>query len=182
MRGWDPGLIGPLCLQVSTVSLRMPVTSREGGDETTQSPPPAAYEEVRRQKAITPPVSLTRGMDRLLANPDAQDNWVRGLRSFLLLLALQPNVRRIDRDHVDAEVLLNHRPEAYERLSTAIGMEVGPGVGARTIMAKVIPRLMVRQISIWANKTPRAARHWLRRYPAPRNTRGTPPRQPPQGN
>ena len=142
----------------------------------------AAYEEVRRQKAITPPVSLTRGMDRLLANADAQDNWVRGLRSFLLLLALQPNVRRIDRDHVDAEVLLNHRPEVYERLSTAIGMEVGPGVGARTIMAKVIPRLMVRQISIWANKTPRAARRWLRRYLAPRNTRGTPPRQPPQGN
>ena len=139
-----------------------------------------AYEEVRRQEALTPPASLTKGLDRLLTDPDTQDNWIGGLRSFLHLLALQPNVRRIGRDHVDAEVLLSHKPEAYERLATAIGMEIGPGVGARTILAKVIPRLMVRQISIWANKTPRAARRWLRRYLAPRSTRDTSPRQPPQ--
>ena len=140
----------------------------------------AAYEEVRRQEATTPPTSLTRRMDQLLADPDAQDNWIRGLRSFLLLLALQPNDRRVDRDHVDAEGLLKHRPEIYERLSTAIGIEIGPWVGARTIMAKVIPRLMVRQVSLWSDKTPRAARRWLRQYLTPRSTRDTSPHQPPQ--
>ena len=89
----------------------------------------AAYEEVRRQEATTPPVSIARQMDHLLSNPDTQGKWIRGLRSFILLLALQPNGRRIGRDQVDAEGLLRHWPETLEKLSTAIGIEIGPWVG-----------------------------------------------------
>ena len=140
----------------------------------------AAYEEVRRQEATTPPVSLARQMEQLLSDPDAQGKWIRGLRSFILLLALQPNGRRIGRDQVDAEGLLRHWPETLEKLSTAIGIEIGPWVGARTIMAKVIPGLMVRQVSLWSGKTPRAARRWLRHYLTPRSTGRTSHHQPPQ--
>ena len=182
MRRWGTGLIVPYVYRSQRCPYGCRLQAARKEMKRHRALHRTAYEEVRRQEALTPPISLTKGLDRLLTDPDAQDNWVRGLRSFLHLLALQPNVRRIGRDHVDAEVLLSHKPEAYERLATAIGMEIGPGVGARTILAKVIPRLMVRQISIWANKTPRAARRWLRRYLAPSNTRGAPPHQPPQGN